>query len=389
MISEKEDQIIHMIYDAVLNQQWKRVLSHIATDMNADFGLISFLDQLKPSASFTFCYNSSKSIAKAMDSMEVKLLNKQAHGDLMQFHGIGNATLIDWLPYSSYAEDSPEKRLYDLTIKPSGIRFGNVITLEYEPYCCGFAGIYRKTNCPPFTKQDCSKLENFGLHLRRALQIYRQLTLIKKQAQDCYALLNHLNIAVIVVNSQYQLIYSNHIAQEILQSSHILGLDTNNRLKTSKRQQNELNQMIRSVFKGPSIQHIGGTMMLYKQPDEPLLQLSITPFIQNHTLNYLNSLSDQAVIFITKAKQLYQLSTDYLIKTYNLSLREIQVCELFINGFNLDEICEQLKITKNTLHTYFRNIYIKTSLNSQAELLYLLIKTSIHFEHIPSKIQNE
>lgn len=381
MISAKEDKIIHMIYNAVLNHKWNDVISQIAIDIHADFGLISFLDQLNPSANLTYHYNGPHKIVKLFNSIDVKLLDKQAHGHFAQTYGIGNAINIDWLHYYSYPKDSPEKKLYDLVISPCDVRYGNVTLLESEPYYRGFIGIYRKSNALKFTRQECKKLESFALHLRRAWQIYRQFSSIQKQVQNHYAILNHLNIAVIVVNSKCQLIYSNHMAQNILQSSLILSLDTNSRLKTSKYQQNELDQMIRSIFEGSWSQHIGDTLILYQQPEEPLLQLSITPFIQNCTIN---DLSDRAVIFITQVPKYYRLSVLLLNKNYDLSLREIQICELFINGFNLNKICEQLKIKKSSLRTYFKNIYKKTNSTSQSELLYLLLKTLVHFEHVSS-----
>ena len=67
---------------------------------------------------------------------------------------------------------------------------------------------------------------------------------------------------------------------------------------------------------------------------------------------------------------------------YQLSNREIEICELFVNGLNLEEISKQCNITLSSVRTYFKTIYSKTNCTSQVQLMQLLLGLTVDFEHI-------
>lgn len=63
-----------------------------------------------------------------------------------------------------------------------------------------------------------------------------------------------------------------------------------------------------------------------------------------------------------------------LIETYHLTLREIEVVNLLLQGISRDKICETLCISPNTLKKHIVNIYKKLNINSWRELFQLLKK---------------
>lgn len=69
-------------------------------------------------------------------------------------------------------------------------------------------------------------------------------------------------------------------------------------------------------------------------------------------------------------------------EVYGLSPREIEICELFLNGYDLESISQYCKITMSSLRTYLKTIYSKTKCTSQVELLRLLMSLTLNFEHI-------
>lgn len=85
---------------------------------------------------------------------------------------------------------------------------------------------------------------------------------------------------------------------------------------------------------------------------------------------------------MTETEQKYYLAADFLKQQYHLSNREIELCEVLINGYKFEEIAEHCKLTLNSVRTYFKNIYEKTQCNSQAELIHLLMGITVNFEHI-------
>lgn len=72
----------------------------------------------------------------------------------------------------------------------------------------------------------------------------------------------------------------------------------------------------------------------------------------------------------------------YLKEIYTLSPRECEICELFVNGSNLEKIAVHCNLTLSSVRTYVKNIYGKLQCNSQAELLHKLMGMTINFEHV-------
>ena len=69
----------------------------------------------------------------------------------------------------------------------------------------------------------------------------------------------------------------------------------------------------------------------------------------------------------------YYLNHEHLKQTFNLTKRERELCELFINGMNLEKAASHMGLTRSSIRTYLRNIFSKTPCNSQAELMKLLL----------------
>jgi DNA-binding CsgD family transcriptional regulator len=54
------------------------------------------------------------------------------------------------------------------------------------------------------------------------------------------------------------------------------------------------------------------------------------------------------------------LNHEYLKQTYNLTKRELELCDLFVNGMNLEQVAEKMGLTRSSIRTYLRNIFAKT-----------------------------
>uniref|UniRef100_A0A7V2ZM75 Response regulator transcription factor n=1 Tax=Ignavibacterium album TaxID=591197 RepID=A0A7V2ZM75_9BACT len=72
----------------------------------------------------------------------------------------------------------------------------------------------------------------------------------------------------------------------------------------------------------------------------------------------------------TKAK-------DFADENYNLSSREIEVLNLLADGFNYQEIAENLFISVDTVRHHIRNIYKKLHVHSQSEAVAKAIRKKI------------
>ena len=78
-----------------------------------------------------------------------------------------------------------------------------------------------------------------------------------------------------------------------------------------------------------------------------------------------------------------ELSTRLLRDSYQLSPREIDICQRFVNQPTLAAIARQSGLTQESLRSVLKTIYEKTGRHSQAELMQLLKGLCVNFLHIP------
>lgn len=78
-----------------------------------------------------------------------------------------------------------------------------------------------------------------------------------------------------------------------------------------------------------------------------------------------------------KAAKVFSTSSNYptkknLVEEYNLTMREIEITYMLLDGTSREMICDQLSISANTLKKHILNIYRKLNINSWRELFQLL-----------------
>lgn len=201
MINSKENQIIHMIYDASLSHRWNQVIEEIIKYMQCHSGMLTVFNQLDLSSNLIYTFNLSEKVLDIYNDTEIQALDMELHQPLL-LQGEGHIVPIDFSSYATMPEMSKQKIFYERCIVPSGVMYAAPLLLEQGRYHWGLLSVHRTKSMPFFSKEECIKLEYFSIHLQRALQIYRQLHGLQSLAKNAYQLLDDLNIGVIVINSK-------------------------------------------------------------------------------------------------------------------------------------------------------------------------------------------
>lgn len=383
-MKEQEHQIIGLIYDAAMyTRLWPQVIEAIVHYTNSKTAIFTALDQLSPSYDFVHTYNIPQACIDAYQDERIKVIDMKLHAPLWQQIGVGD-TIEQNLQSYGQMPGTDEYIFYERCLEPTGICHIAAVLLDQGQHRWGVLGIHRAPDAQPYSPEEHEFLKRIGKHLRRALQIHRQLCQAKQQKLALGHILDHLKTGVLLLDQQSCLIYSNKKAQAILNRSSLIELDRYNHLKVGRGFQAKLDQLIEGAGSNLSQwnKEPGGVMAL-SAPDQTTLMLTIIPFNLSQLKN-TEGLPEQAyvAVFVTETEQKYYLAADFLKQQYHLSNREIELCELFINEHDLEKIAEYCQLSLSTVRTYFKNIYAKTQCNSQAELIHLLMGITVNFEHI-------
>ncbi len=380
MLAEHENQIIGMIYEAALNPAlWQDVLTGIVDFTGSTTAIFTATDQLSPNYDFVFTHNIPSESMLAYQDEHVKVLDMRLHAPYWMEKGLGDTVLNTFASYASMPVESDEFIFYEKCAKPTNVSHVAAVLLERSAYSWAVFAVHRAPHLEEYTEQEEKILKRLGVHLRRALQIYRQMTILQEDKKNIYHVLDHFKIGVMLINQDYRLCYANSIVKKVFEKLSLLELDKNNSLKTLKNFQEKLNQLIRSALfeNTDSNDEAGGVLALYDENNSSLM-LSILPFSETDS----QQSQKKAIIFVTQTNQPQHLAKDYLVQKYKLAKRELDVCNLFLNGLGLEQIAEHMDITYGSIRVYIKNIFAKMGCTSQTELMQLLMGITLDFEHI-------
>ncbi|MCY6412031.1 LuxR C-terminal-related transcriptional regulator [Acinetobacter sp. VNH17] len=384
-MQQLENHIVGMIYDAALDHQlWTRVLQSIVEYTQSNTAIFTAVDQLNPSFDFVYTYNIPESALEAYQDECINVIDMKLHVPLWQQAGIGGVVHADLSHYADMPEYSDEYIFHDRCLRTAGIsRFGAVL-LEQGKYQWSVFAVHRNPKAPPYTVEELQLLARLGKHLRRALQIHRQLSIVRQENSELYQLIDGLRTGVIILDEQMNIAYSNLQAKHILEHSALLSIDQYNHLYAPAQFQAQLHRLIQSaLFKDNTVnaEDVGGVLGIYGQQGEHPIMLTVMPLSDQSHIFQIDQ-RQRVALFITEVHEKCQLAEQFVQQLYGLSHREVQICVLFFKGLKTEEISTHLGLTYHSVRTYFKTIYAKTQCNSQAELLKLLAGFTLDFEHI-------
>lgn len=380
---EQENNLIAKIYDAaVLPSLWLDVIKDIVSYTKSKSAIFTGLDQLNPGYDFVYTHNIPNESLAAYQEERIRVIDMKLHMPLWNAIEMGDALSHNCQHYAEQP-GTDHYVFYEKCLKPGGVSYLAGVLLDRGNYRWAVLGIHRAPEVQPFEQPELDFLRRISIHLRRALQIHRQINLIQQDNLSLYTVLDSLKTGIVLLDQNLCLSYSNPIAQKMLDQSSCLDLDIHNRLKTNYSQQIRFDQLLESaLLEDTTIQtEVGGVLALSDGAGSQFM-LTVVPFKKLRNMQHLQSAQHQIALFRTDKNQHYSLSRTYLQQCYQLSKREFDLCELLINGYKIEDIAEQCGITLSSVRTYFKNIYEKTQCCSQIELMHLLMGCTIQFEHI-------
>lgn len=280
MLAEQENKVIGMIYEAALNPAlWQDVLMEVIDFTGSTTAIFTATDQLSPNYDFVFTHNIPPESMRAYQDEQVKVLDMRLHAPYWAEKALGDTVLNTFAHYAAMPVETDEFLFYEKCAKPTNVSHVAAVLLERSAYSWAVFAVHRSPQLDEYSEQEEKILKRLGVHLRRALQIYRQITILQEDKKNIYQVLDRFKIGVILINQDYRLSYANTIVKKVFEHSSILELDKNNSLKTLKKFQEKLNQLIRSaLFENDDLNNeSGGVLALYEDNDSSFM-LSILPF---------------------------------------------------------------------------------------------------------------
>lgn len=274
--------------------------------------------------------------------------------------------------------------LYQKILLPVDLRFVATKELIWDDKICVFLTITTSVKRKALNETELKFLDRLIIHLKRVVISLKKLFEFSSDSIAGFELVDHLPQPIIILNLSGQEVHYNQAAAVLFDQHPVLKLK-DHRLQLGEAEQQRFLAVLYKIerdfrYKKEAIKlyknidfKIADTDLLLKMNllisekeilfwgTRPLVLVSIEQEKPDVSMQYM------------KNQVIYQLSQDQLIKRFKLTKRELQLCELFVNGMNLEQIAEQMNLTRSSVRTYLRNVFEKTQCNSQVELMHFLM----------------
>lgn len=272
--------------------------------------------------------------------------------------------------------------LYQKILLPIDLRYVATHELFWDEKLCVFWSISTSEKREPLNSEELAFLDRLMSHLKRIMLVKRELFEFSVENIVGYNLIDNLSQPIILLNLSGQIVHYNQAANQLLKDNHQIQ-SKDNKLILARDDQVKLSD------------HLYKIEEMFRYNQEQLNSSKDTLFsISNSDLKFTLSLlaSEKEMSFfgirplvmlsfeknagkLTKDKRSahYQLLNEDIKEKYKLTKRELELCYLFVNGKNLKQIEQQMGLTRSSIRTYLKNIFIKMQCRSQAELMHCLI----------------
>jgi DNA-binding CsgD family transcriptional regulator len=193
-----------------------------------------------------------------------------------------------------------------------------------------------------------------------------QLALTSYAVASCLdAALDHMDIAVFVVDAELRLLHTNAAARELLQRDTALRLHGDKLLQDAAGGDKSLGQTVAAVLAAP-----GATAhaLSLPRPDRQPLLLTVVPFAPATCPAELPA----CAIVMASDPDHYRLSPLLLIELFGLTPAEAGVAQALARGAALEDIAAALEISLHTVKTHLQKLFRKTGTRRQGELVSVL-----------------
>lgn len=204
---------------------------------------------------------------------------------------------------------------------------------------------------------------------------------IAKELQEAaFQVLDLLGIGLVVTNACGQRLVANRTAEELLHARDGIELDSNGVLVAVHDCSPSLQELLERAAAEPEkgeAESNQSAIAVRRQPGKRALTLLVRPVHGALTEPHPPALSDRpaAFIMIMDARTPANTFEKELRQLYGLTQTETRLALALMEGDCLEDCCIELGMRRSTGRMHLRNLFVKTGVHRQSELVSLLLRS--------------
>lgn len=189
------------------------------------------------------------------------------------------------------------------------------------------------------------------------------------------AALNHLRLAVIVLDDKARVLYTNSAGAELFSIKDGLLWGREEICKAAVPEQTrQLHQLISAAASNDRNRLGDGIMSITRQDMKRALSVAIAPLEDNK-----GATGGYAAMFVSDPDRASVPKPEAIATWFGLTPSEARLAHALVLGERLEQAADTTGVTLSTARTYLKHIFQKTHTNRQSELIRLVLSGNVTF----------
>ncbi len=272
--------------------------------------------------------------------------------------------------------DYRDSRYYSEFLQPLGIHhaFRMCFSAPGGMRCWISAARMAKQN--PFGRKTRQLMQEIQPHLERAMTMFSQLKLTENKAMLHHDMTSNLNIGVVLINESGRSIELNDVAKQLIDTAGVLTIRCKRLTAKTATDNNTLQDSIEHVLAQRSTGHEAVRLCRFESGKGKMISALLRTIPRQ--AYFQGEMAPAVVVYLTKLDINAgnncgrKTSLRLISELFGLTPTESRLALLMADGKSLVEIAEELSISEKTARNHSKNIYDKTGIRRQANLVRLI-----------------
>jgi DNA-binding CsgD family transcriptional regulator len=266
---------------------------------------------------------------------------------------------------------------YNDFLRPQGLISGIGVTLLQDEQRFVAAHMALPDGSDDHQSRNAAFLQRLASHLKRAMQVNRQLMLSDFRWQAAEASLNRIKLAVLLLTGSGRMIFANTAANHMLQTPDGLWIDRGGRIKAhASADEATLKHSIRCIANGTGDPSHGIHRVHRPSGAKPfnVLVAGLKP-----PQSVLGPAERMVALFIGDPDRRPRPAVNLLMEAFGVTRAEGKLLDVLLQCHDVTEAANRLHISPHTARTQLRQLFAKLDCSRQAELLQTVTRHPLWF----------
>lgn len=246
-------------------------------------------------------------------------------------------------------------------------------TLETRGHLTANVCFWRPVTAPDFQPEDFALLTAMLPHLRRVLTFEGTLAQARQQAAVATLLGGRMSQAMIGFDADGRVCWANGDAEDVFRARDGLVAERGELRASTPAATAALRGAVRAATQAALELSRSDVSLSLPRPSGKRDYAVVVVPVRFEEEPLLGEGVLRAVALVADPEREPRIGHSVLARTFGLTAAEVRVAALLARGCGVDDICECLAVSANTVRTHLKRIYLKTGTTRQAELVALLV----------------